>query len=111
MKYIKKLKLLLTVGLILIMQLQMWTGTFAQTTSDSGIQGGTPTLNSASASIPKSGIYKAIAAGGYHTVALKEDGTVVAWGNKSWDQCSVPKGLSGVKVIAAGENHTVALKE
>ncbi len=49
--------------------------------------------------------YLKIAAGGYHTVALKNDGTVVAWG-----QTTVPAGLSGVAAIAAGYKHTVALK-
>ena len=48
----------------------------------------------------------AIAAGYSHTVALKIDGTVVAWGS----QTTVPAGLSGVTAIAAGAGHTVALK-
>ena len=43
---------------------------------------------------------KAIAAGEYHTVALKEDGTVVAWGRNYFDYV-VPEGLTGVKEIAA----------
>jgi hypothetical protein len=52
----------------------------------------------------------AIAAGGYHTVALKRDGTVVAWGYNNEGQTDVPAGLSGVMAIAAGGWHTVALK-
>ncbi|MCM8828510.1 MAG: hypothetical protein NC902_04400, partial [Candidatus Omnitrophica bacterium] len=53
---------------------------------------------------------KAIAAGWAHTVALKGDGTVVAWGD-NWDgQCYVPAGLTNVVAIAAGGAHTVALK-
>lgn len=52
----------------------------------------------------------AIAAGGYHTVALREDGTVVAWGHNLSGQCDVPAGLSGVTAIAAGQYHTVVLK-
>ena len=51
-----------------------------------------------------------IAAGGYHTVALKQDGTVVAWGDNGNGQTTVPAGLSGVVAIAAGQAHTVALK-
>ena len=50
----------------------------------------------------------AIAAGRFHTVALKNDGTVVAWGRSS--QTNVPAGLSGVVAIAAGRYHTIALK-
>ena len=52
----------------------------------------------------------AIAAGGYHTVALKQVGTVVAWGSKGYGETTVPAGLSGVVAIAAGGEHTVALK-
>ena len=51
----------------------------------------------------------AIAAGNGHTVALKSDGTVVAWGYNFYGQTTVPPGLSGVTAIAAGY-HTVALK-
>ena len=52
----------------------------------------------------------AIDAGGYHTVALKQDGTVVAWGYNDEGQTKVPAGLSGVVAIAAGGFHTVVLK-
>ena len=47
----------------------------------------------------------AIAAGFAHSLALKGDGTVVAWGcgsSPNDGQCSVPAGLSGVTAIAAG---------
>ena len=37
-------------------------------------------------------------------------GTLVAWGNNSSGQTTVPVGLSGVTAIAAGFDHTVALK-
>ena len=52
----------------------------------------------------------AIAAGNAHTVALKNDGTVVAWGDNYYGQTTVPVGLSGVSAISAGSYHTVALK-
>ncbi len=51
-----------------------------------------------------------IAAGRNHTVALKSDNSVVAWGLNSHGQTTVPEGLSGVTAIAAGDFHTVALK-
>jgi len=49
-------------------------------------------------------------AGLNHTVALKANGTVVAWGYNSAGQTAVPTGLNGVVAIAVGELHTVALK-
>ena len=53
----------------------------------------------------------AIAAGNWYTVALKDDGTVVAWGWNRDGQCNVPAGLKDVIAIAAGSQHTVALKD
>ena len=55
----------------------------------------------------------AVAAGEHHAVALKSDGTVVAWGSPSsqdYGQATVPDGLSSVVAIAAGFTHTLALK-
>lgn len=60
----------------------------------------------------------AIAAGYAHTLALKSDGTVVAWGAGArggvapyaYGQCDVPAGLSNVTAIAAGNVHSLALK-
>jgi PASTA domain-containing protein/Regulator of Chromosome Condensation (RCC1) repeat protein len=55
----------------------------------------------------------AIAAAAYHSLALRGDGTVVAWGCGApfaFGQCSVPGGLSGVTAIAAGFAHSLALK-
>ncbi|MBP1991628.1 RCC1 domain-containing protein [Paenibacillus eucommiae] len=51
-----------------------------------------------------------IAAGEQHSLALKADGTVVAWGGNINGQATVPVGLSGVISIAAGWNHSLALK-
>lgn len=53
---------------------------------------------------------KAVAAGQSHSVALKEDGTVVAWGSNYYGECNVPAGLNNVIAIAAGMSHTLALR-
>lgn len=53
----------------------------------------------------------AIAAGSYHFLALKNDGSVVAWGDNNESQTDVPfEAQSGVRAIAAGAYHSVALK-
>ena len=44
------------------------------------------------------------------TLALKADGTVVAWGYNVNGECNVPVGLSGVVAIATSANYSLALK-
>jgi len=65
---------------------------------------------------------KAISAGGYHSLALKNDGTVSAWGHNgngqlgdgTYSNTNTPadtaSSLTGVTAISAGDNHSVALK-
>ncbi len=53
---------------------------------------------------------KAIAAGGFHSLALKEDGTVVAWGNDGSGQSTAPPDLSDVRAISAGGVHGLAMR-
>jgi alpha-tubulin suppressor-like RCC1 family protein len=50
-----------------------------------------------------------VAAGGHHTVGLREDGTVVAVGDNSEGQCDID-GWTDIKKIAAGAKHTAGLK-
>ena len=50
-----------------------------------------------------------MAAGG-NSLALKSDGTVVAWGLNNKGQTKVPEDLKSVVAIAAGSDHSLALK-
>ena len=55
----------------------------------------------------------AIAAGDYHSTALRADHTVVVWGKyytgSSFISPTVPTGLANVLAIAAGSDHDLAL--
>jgi alpha-tubulin suppressor-like RCC1 family protein len=51
----------------------------------------------------------AIAAGGYFSLALLNNGTVTAWGDNAYGQTNLPSGLTNVVGIAAGLYHGVAL--
>src|SRR3981189_3117074 len=42
-----------------------------------------------------------VAAGSGHIVALKDNGSVIAWGLNNRGQATVPAGLSGVTAVAA----------
>lgn len=58
---------------------------------------------------PQSGV-TAIAVGEYHTLALKGDGNVVAWGSTRFRLSSVPLAAqSGVVASVAGYYHSVAI--
>jgi hypothetical protein len=50
-----------------------------------------------------------VTAGGYHTVGLKSDGTVVGVGHNSAGECNV-SGWTDISQVAAGYGHTVGLK-
>jgi len=50
-----------------------------------------------------------IAAGIYHNLVLRPDGTVTAFGQTAYGQCDVPAGLSNVVRVAAGGFHSLAL--
>jgi trimeric autotransporter adhesin len=52
----------------------------------------------------------AIAAGSYHNVALKADGTVAAWGFNSGGQTNVPPSATNIIAIAAGYAHCLGLR-
>lgn len=51
-----------------------------------------------------------VVGGGGHSLALKNDGTVVAWGINNYGQATVPTNLVGIAMIAAGGAFSVALQ-
>ena len=53
---------------------------------------------------------KAIAAGWGHALALKTDGTVVAWGDDSAGETDVPAGLTNVTAVAGGGDFSLAIR-
>ncbi len=65
--------------------------------------------NSGAVSEPNTG-FVAIAAGWGHSLGLKADGSIVAWGLNNFGQCNVPEPNSGFVAVAAGYGHSLGLK-
>lgn len=51
-----------------------------------------------------------VEAGFEHSIGLEVDGTVLVWGDNTYNQHSIPAGLSGVTKVCAGDLHNLALK-
>jgi GH25 family lysozyme M1 (1,4-beta-N-acetylmuramidase)/alpha-tubulin suppressor-like RCC1 family protein len=52
----------------------------------------------------------AVAGGLYHSVAVRTDGTLVAWGDNTYGQTNASAGLSNVVAVSAGRYNSLALK-
>jgi alpha-tubulin suppressor-like RCC1 family protein len=52
----------------------------------------------------------AVAAGAYHNLALRRDGTIVSWGLNDAGQASVPAFATNAIAVAAGAAHSMALR-
>ena len=52
----------------------------------------------------------AVAGGSYHSLGLKGDGSIVAWGYNEHGQCNVPAANSGFVAVAGGFTQSVALR-
>ena len=51
----------------------------------------------------------AVAGGGYFSLALQNDGTILAWGDNAYGETSVPSGITNAVAVAAGQFHGLAL--
>ncbi|HOB74995.1 MAG TPA: RCC1 domain-containing protein, partial [Phycisphaerae bacterium] len=58
---------------------------------------------------PNSG-FVVVAAGWFHSLGLKADGSIVAWGANWYGQCNVPAPNSGFVAVAAGGHHNLAIR-
>ena len=57
---------------------------------------------------PEDSGFIAIAAGDGHALALRNDGTVLAWGENSQDQCEIPNDLPpAAKIVAGGDGSAI----
>ena len=52
----------------------------------------------------------AVAAGTYHTCAMRTNGQLVCFGRNDYGQCDVPADLGPVLAVAAGTYHTCAIR-
>lgn len=51
-----------------------------------------------------------VSAGAFHCVALRADGTVLAWGDNEYGQTNIPPSASNVVAISSGWYHNLALR-
>ena len=52
----------------------------------------------------------AVAGGGWHSLGLKANGTIVAWGNNNSGQCNIPAPNANFVAVAGGAEHSLGLK-
>jgi hypothetical protein len=52
----------------------------------------------------------AVAGGWYHSLGLKSDGSIVAWGYNDYGQCNVPAPSAGFVGLAGGYDHSLGLR-
>ena len=54
--------------------------------------------------------FVAVAAGDYHSLGLKADGSIAAWGWNDYGQCNVPAPNTDFVAVAAGYDHSLGIK-
>jgi alpha-tubulin suppressor-like RCC1 family protein len=59
---------------------------------------------------PLNPLLVAVEAGYRHSLGIKSDGTIIAWGWNDWGQCNVPTPNAGFLQVDGGYGHTLGLK-
>jgi len=59
--------------------------------------------------VPEGNDFVDVAAGKYHALAIRSNGSLAAWGWNTYGQCNVPEGNDFI-AIAGGVRHSIALK-
>ena len=54
--------------------------------------------------------FVAVAGGGYHSLGLKSDGSIVAWGQNDDGQCNIPAPNTDFVFVAGGATHSMGIK-
>ena len=72
---------------------------------------GCPDAECATQVPPPNAGFLGVATGNYHTMGLRSDGSIAAWGMCDVGQCDVPLPNSGYTVISAGDSHSLALRQ
>jgi alpha-tubulin suppressor-like RCC1 family protein len=62
-------------------------------------------------SAPPGSKYKSIAAGAFHNLAVRKDGSLLGWGENYYGEAVVPPGLTNVTAIAAGDGFSLVLSQ
>ncbi len=52
-----------------------------------------------------------VAGGGFHSLGLKADGSIVCWGRNNYGQCNIPSPNQDFLAIAGGSCHSIGLQE
>ncbi|OQB36963.1 MAG: Regulator of chromosome condensation (RCC1) repeat protein [Candidatus Latescibacteria bacterium ADurb.Bin168] len=54
--------------------------------------------------------FTAVAGGLYHSLGLRDDGSIAAWGSNTVGQCMVPAPNTGFTAVSAGGGHSLGLR-
>jgi alpha-tubulin suppressor-like RCC1 family protein len=91
-------------------QVTVWTRWGGWTTNLSAMSNSLTGFFAATNAPPGLSDIVAVAAGEFFSLALRANGTVVAWGRSDLNETMVPTNLANVVAVAAGADHSLALR-